>query len=59
MSSIASTPPTTLPADPAWVPSSPYRLTVAKYKALIESGPLGKRDRVHLINGDPGGQEGP
>jgi Uma2 family endonuclease len=51
MSTITSTPPTVLPADPAWVPSSPYRLTMAQYEALIESGALGKRDRVHLING--------
>jgi Uma2 family endonuclease len=46
-----STPPLVLPADPGWIPSSLYRLTVSQYQALIESGALGERDRVHLING--------
>ncbi len=51
MSTLMTTAPMALPADPGWVPSSLYRLTVAQYQALIESGALGKQDRVHLING--------
>jgi Uma2 family endonuclease len=51
MSTMMSTPPMALPADPGWVPSSLYRLTVEQYQALVESGALGKRDRIHLING--------
>ena len=51
MSTITPTPPMGLSADPEWVPSSVYRLTVAQYEAMVESGVLGKRDRVHLING--------
>jgi len=57
MSTLGSTEPITSPtdlalsADPAWIPSPLYRLTVAQYEAMVEAGVLGKRDRVHLING--------
>jgi Uma2 family endonuclease len=34
-----------------WVPSPLYRMSVEKYEAIAEAGILGKRDRVHLING--------
>lgn len=36
---------------PPWVPSSLYRLTLEQYEAMVEAGILGKRDRVHLIDG--------
>jgi Uma2 family endonuclease len=39
------------PADLEWIPSSVYRLTVSQYEAMIESGALSKRDKIHLING--------
>jgi Uma2 family endonuclease len=39
-------------ARPGWIPSSLYRMTVEKYEALVASGFFGKRDDVHLINGD-------
>jgi Uma2 family endonuclease len=51
MSSITSIQPMALPVDPAWVPSSLYRVTLRQYELMIASGALTKRDRVHLING--------
>jgi len=51
MSTVVIPEPMALPADLEWVPSPLYRLTVAQYEAMVEAGVLGKRDRVHLING--------
>jgi Uma2 family endonuclease len=36
---------------PPWVPTALYRLTLAQYEAMVDAGILGKRDRVHLIDG--------
>src|SRR4051812_6234217 len=51
MSSIAPTQPMASPVDPAWVPSSLYRMTLEQYEAMVASGAFTKRDQVHLING--------
>jgi Uma2 family endonuclease len=52
MSTITPTQPMAAPMDPAWVPSSSlYPMTLPQYEAMIASGTLNKRDRVHLING--------
>jgi Uma2 family endonuclease len=57
MSTLASTPPMTLPAVPAQpagptrIPSPLYRMTLEQYESLIASGFFAKRDDVHLING--------
>jgi Uma2 family endonuclease len=57
MSTLASTPPMTLPAVPAQpagptrIPSPLYRMTLEQYDSLIASGFFAKRDDVHLING--------
>ena len=51
MSIVAPTQPMTLPADPGWVPSSLYRVTLEQYEAMVDSGIFTGRDRVHLING--------
>jgi Uma2 family endonuclease len=51
MSTLASTMPTTPPAEPIWIPSPLYRMTVAQYEAMVASGAFSERDRVHLING--------
>lgn len=41
-----------IPARRRWIPSSLYRMTGEKYESLIASDCFGKRDDVHLINGD-------
>lgn len=41
----------TIPEIPPWVPPSFYRLSLEQYEAMIDAGILGKRDRVHLIDG--------
>ncbi len=51
MSTVALTQPLTLLADPGWVPSSLYRVTLEQYEAMVDSGIFTGRDRVHLING--------
>jgi Uma2 family endonuclease len=51
MSTIAPTQPTVTQADPAWVPSSLYRLTLDQYEAMVDAGIITGRDQVHLING--------
>src|SRR5689334_16396495 len=51
MSTIAPTQPTRPQADPAWVPSSLYRLTMDQYEAMVDAGIFTGRERVHLING--------
>jgi Uma2 family endonuclease len=51
MSAIAPTQPTRPQADPSWVPSSLYRLTLDQYEAMVDAGIFTGRDRVHLING--------
>src|SRR5438046_8816468 len=39
------------PADPGWVPSPLYRMTLEQYEAMVASGAFTARDRFHLING--------
>src|SRR5947209_11410986 len=51
MSTIAPTQLMTMPADPTWIPSTLYRLTLDQYEAMVESGIFTGRDRVHLIDG--------
>ena len=51
MSTIAPPLPTNPPADPGWIPSPLYRLTVDQYEAMVASGTFKARDRFHLING--------
>ncbi len=43
--------PATIPEIPPWVPTSFYRLSLERYEAMVDAGILGKRDRVHLIDG--------
>ena len=50
---------TTMPPGPPWIPSSPYRLTLEQYERMVDEGILNARDRVHLIDGYPGGQDDP
>jgi Uma2 family endonuclease len=38
-------------ADPGWIPSPLFRMTVEQYEAMVESGAFNARDRFHLING--------
>ena len=38
-------------ADPGWIPSPLYRMTVEQYEAMVASGAFSKQDRFHLING--------
>jgi Uma2 family endonuclease len=51
MSTIAEPLPAAMPADPEWLPSPAYRLTLEQYERMVDDGIIGKRDRVHLING--------
>ncbi len=51
MSTIAPSLPMALTADPYWIPSPLHRLTLDEYEAMVKSGILTARDRVHLING--------
>ncbi|HZW33154.1 MAG TPA: Uma2 family endonuclease [Isosphaeraceae bacterium] len=51
MSTVAVPQPRTSPADPGWVPSSLYRVTLEQYEAMVDTGIFTGRDRVHLING--------
>jgi Uma2 family endonuclease len=53
MSTITPTGPLTAPAISNWLPSptSIYRITVDEYEAMVDSGFLGKRHRIHLIDG--------
>jgi Uma2 family endonuclease len=51
MSTAVLTQPATIPGIPPWVPTSFYRLTLEQYEAMVDAGILGKRDRVHLIDG--------
>jgi Uma2 family endonuclease len=51
MSTATMIQPATIPDIPPWVPTSFYRLTLEQYEAMIDAGILGKRDRVHLIDG--------
>lgn len=46
-----STTTTTMPPDPGWTPSSPYRLTLEQYERMVDEGILNTRDPVHLIDG--------
>ncbi len=38
-------------ADPGWIPSPLYRMTVEQYEAMVASGAFCTKDRFHLING--------
>src|SRR5262249_59525232 len=51
MSTATMPQPATIPWIPPWVPTSFYRLTLEQYEAMVDAGILGKRDRVHLIDG--------
>ena len=51
MSTIVSPQPTIPTADPVWIPSPLYRMTVEQYEAMVASGAFSKKDRFHLING--------
>jgi Uma2 family endonuclease len=51
MSTTASSQPTIPTADPVWIPSPLYRMTVEQYEAMVASGAFSKKDRFHLING--------
>ncbi len=51
MSTIASPQPTIPTADPGWIPSRLYRMTVEQYEAMAASGAIPTSHRVHFING--------
>ncbi len=51
MSTIVPPPSTIPPADPGWIPSPLFRMTVEQYEAMVELGAFKARDRFHLING--------
>src|SRR5262245_33966603 len=38
-------------AAPDWIPAPLYRLTLDQYEAMVASGALTGKERVHLING--------
>jgi Uma2 family endonuclease len=50
MSTTTPSEPTTL-AEPGWIPSPLYRLTLEQYEAMVASGVFRGRERFHLING--------
>jgi Uma2 family endonuclease len=37
--------------EPGWIPSRLHRMTVDEYEAMVRSGALKTRNRLHLING--------
>jgi Uma2 family endonuclease len=51
MSSVAVPQSRKSSTDPSWIPSSLYRLSLEQYEAIVDSGVITGRDRVHLING--------
>jgi hypothetical protein len=51
VSTIVPPRPTIRAADPGWIPSPLYRMTVEQYEAMVASGAFKARDRLHLING--------
>jgi Uma2 family endonuclease len=51
MSTIVEAQPMASAADPGWIPSPLYRLTLEQYEAMVDSGVFTARDRFHLING--------
>jgi len=51
MSTITVPQPKKSTADPSWIPSSLYRLTLEQYEAMVDSGIFTGRENVHLING--------
>ena len=51
MSTLTATPTTSPPADPGWIPSPLYRMTIEQYEAMVASGVFTGRNRFHLING--------
>lgn len=51
MSTIAPPQPPLPTGDPGWIPSPLFRMTVEQYEAMVDSGALSSKDRVHLING--------
>ncbi len=38
-------------SEPGWIPSGLYRISVDQYEAMVASGALPTRNRLHLING--------
>ena len=44
-------PPPRPPTKSAWFPGPPFRMSLEKYEAMVDSGFLTERDKVHLING--------
>ena len=51
MSTMVSPEPTIPMADPVWIPSRLYRMTVEQYEAMAASGAIPTSHRVHLISG--------
>jgi len=54
MSTLATPGPIVVPVEPVdsgWMPSPLYRMTVEEYEAMVASGALKERKRLHLING--------
>jgi Uma2 family endonuclease len=51
VSTIVPPPPTIPAANQGWIPSPLYRMTVDQYEAMVASGAIKARDRLHLING--------
>lgn len=51
MSTIVPPQPPLPTVDPGWIPSPLFRITVEQYEAMVDSGTLSSKDRVHLING--------
>jgi Uma2 family endonuclease len=51
LSTATAIPPTIRPAEPGWIPSPLYRMTIEQYEAMVASGVFSKTDRLHLING--------
>jgi Uma2 family endonuclease len=51
MSTMVSPQPTIPMADPGWIPSRLYRMTVEQYEAMAASGAIPTSNRVHLVNG--------
>jgi hypothetical protein len=49
VSTIVPPPPTIPPADPGWIPSPLFRMTVEQYEAMVESGAFKARDRFSGI----------
>jgi len=51
VSTIEPGEPKTSWAEPGWIPSPLYRLTLEQYEAMVNSGVFSGSERFHLING--------